>query len=214
MSRKPKRIDFGQKSLNISLWVVGGYGELMEFTSEKELIDHLISSGKVKKLPSGAFLIEKRIKSHKKKELPAEAVSLAHKLAKNVHDKFDFIKPTEKDLERWAEDIDKIKRLDGENWKAIEYVIEWVHQDSFWCQQVRSGAALRKQMESLKVRIKSGERSEAEKKAKSKVMHYPSNNIPKQREISDEERARNLKKLAQIRKDFEERRRKKAESQS
>ncbi len=186
----------------------------MQFNSEKELIDHLISSGKVKKLPSGAFLIEKRIKSHKKKSLPSEALKLAQKMGKNIHEKFDFINPSEKDLERWAEDIDKINRLDGEDWKNIEYVIEWVNQDSFWCQQVRSGASLRKQMETLKVRIKSRERSDAEKKAKSKVINYPTNNIPKQREISDEERARNLKTLAKMRKDLEERRRRKAESQS
>lgn len=186
----------------------------MEFKTKDELIDHLISSGKVEILPSGAYCIKKKIKTPRIKSIPAEALSLAQKLGKNIHEKFDFINPSEKDLERWAEDIEKIHRLDKQEWKAIEYVIEWVHQDSFWCQQVRSGASLRKQMESLKVRIKSGERSEAEKKAKSRVIQYSNKPMPKQREISDEERASNLKKLAQIRKDFEERRRKRAESQS
>lgn len=136
----------------------------MVFDNSEALIEHLKTLGKVIQRGSQLEYIESRKIARPEKEMPREALQLAHKLAKNVKEHFDFVKLEQKDIERWASDIEKLHRIDGQDWKAIEWVIEWVHQNSFWCQNIRSGQTLRAKFEELKIRIKSEENSEEEKK--------------------------------------------------
>lgn len=138
----------------------------MDFDNTVELVDYLVSIGKVEILESGGFRWKKAVKGRKKKELPPEALRMARRMGKILRENFDFINPDEDDLNRWASDIEKLHRIDGEKWEAIEYVIEWVGQDSFWVQNIRSGKTLREKMETLKIRIKSGERTKEEIKKK------------------------------------------------
>ncbi len=53
------------------------------------------------------------------------------------------------DLDTWAGDMDKIVRLDGYSWKDVDDVIRWCQADSFWQNNILSGAKLRKQMSQL-----------------------------------------------------------------
>jgi hypothetical protein len=53
------------------------------------------------------------------------------------------------------EEMNRIHRLDNYDYKVIESVIKWCQEDSFWKQNIRSVSTLRKQFESLLIRIKS-----------------------------------------------------------
>lgn len=52
-------------------------------------------------------------------------------------------------LNRWAEDIDKINRLDGIDWDTIIKVIDHTVKHKFWSMNVLSGEKLRKQFNVL-----------------------------------------------------------------
>lgn len=86
---------------------------------------------------------------------PAEAGRLAEILHTLILVNYPFVKLNEKQLRQWAKDIDKIHRIDGYDWQVIEGVIRWSQDDDFWKQNIRSGAKLRKQFETLLVRVKS-----------------------------------------------------------
>lgn len=83
------------------------------------------------------------------------ALKASETLAKLVKENFDFLELKDKDIERWAKDIEKLHRIDGYDYKVILGVIKWSQQDEFWRQNIRSGQALRKQFANLLVRIKS-----------------------------------------------------------
>lgn len=81
-----------------------------------------------------------------------EAQNLAEALWREVRQRYPFLKTPK--VEKWADDIDKLQRIDGYDWNLIEAVMLWSQQDPFWRQQVRSGANLRKHFEKLLIRIK------------------------------------------------------------
>lgn len=58
------------------------------------------------------------------------------------------------DFDSWANDIRKIREIDRRTHKQIEYVIKWVQNDDFWKQNILSPVKLRKQFNSLVVKIK------------------------------------------------------------
>lgn len=86
-----------------------------------------------------------------------EALLVAERLAVCIVDNYSFMahKISPKDHARWAEDIEKLHRIDGYDYKLITAVADWSQQDNFWKQNIRSGATLRKQFTKLLVRIKS-----------------------------------------------------------
>jgi hypothetical protein len=59
----------------------------------------------------------------------------------------------EQAIQRWALDLDKLHRLDGQEWPDIEKVIRWSQADTFWGKNVLSGATLRKQWDQLILRV-------------------------------------------------------------
>ena len=89
------------------------------------------------------------------KRFEPKVLELSKDLAKGINENFEWINPTEKEISKWAEDIDKLHRLDGFEYLLIERVIKWSLEDEFWRQNIRSGAKLRKQFPTLLVRIKS-----------------------------------------------------------
>lgn len=52
-------------------------------------------------------------------------------------------------IQRWAQDIDKLIRIDGQSPEDIKKVIEWVFNDPFWSTVVLSTANLRKNFPKL-----------------------------------------------------------------
>ena len=63
-------------------------------------------------------------------------------------------KLTPKDYERWAQDIEKLHRIDGYDYELITKVMDWSQQDQFRRQNIKSGATLRKQFTTLLMQIK------------------------------------------------------------
>jgi len=56
---------------------------------------------------------------------------------------------------RWAKDIDKLIRLDGQDVQEIEQVIRWCQSDEFWKSNVLSGSKLREKWDQLILKAKS-----------------------------------------------------------
>jgi hypothetical protein len=53
------------------------------------------------------------------------------------------------------DDIEKLNRIDGYEFKIIEAVIRWSQQDEFWKQNIRSTSKLREKFETLLVKAQS-----------------------------------------------------------
>jgi len=81
---------------------------------------------------------------------------LTELLHAKVGDNFPFIKPPAKaKLLQDAKEMDKLIRLDKREPDVIKAVIVWATQDEFWKQNIRSVGKLRKQFDSLLVKIQS-----------------------------------------------------------
>lgn len=61
-----------------------------------------------------------------------------------------YVKPKWDD---WAEDIRKIRELDGRTTQQIDTIIKWAQNDNFWCSNILSPAKLRKQFNTLVVQM-------------------------------------------------------------
>lgn len=62
--------------------------------------------------------------------------------------------PPKHHIENWAQDIDKLNRLDGKDWLQIRAVIEFCQADTFWAPNIQSGQTLRKQWDKLVAKMK------------------------------------------------------------
>lgn len=58
-------------------------------------------------------------------------------------------------IQKWAVDIDKLIRVDGQTPEEVEQVIEWCQSDSFWKSNILSGSTLRKQWDKLTAKMAS-----------------------------------------------------------
>jgi hypothetical protein len=88
------------------------------------------------------------------KQTSEEAVTLATTLRKAMNRNRELNgqeprpdKPRE--IEKWATDIEKIHRIDGEDWKTIFMVLMWCQQDLFWRSNIQSGKTFREKFERL-----------------------------------------------------------------
>lgn len=59
-------------------------------------------------------------------------------------------------MEKWAEDINKIHRLDKRTYEQIKFMIQWVQNDSFWRQNILSASKLREKFNDLIPKVKAG----------------------------------------------------------
>jgi hypothetical protein len=97
-------------------------------------------------------------KELKQSKATEEGLRLAEKLYQSIQLAHPNIKrPTSFDA--WGIEIDRIIRIDQKSPERVHEIIEYLPQDSFWCNQVLSGNKLRKQFERL-------EQSKAEKEMK------------------------------------------------
>ena len=75
-------------------------------------------------------------------------------LSRCVMDRYPKCKPhTERDLQRWADAIDKCNRLDGYDWSLISDVLIFSQRDPFWRQNIRSGDTFREKFDALYVKL-------------------------------------------------------------
>ena len=81
----------------------------------------------------------------KTQTIPEQAERLAH-LLYDLHRQSDpHFTTSQKHIEQWAKDIEKLSRIDKRGYEDIEKVIRWAKTaDNFWCPNIISGAKLRK----------------------------------------------------------------------
>ena len=80
----------------------------------------------------------------KTQTIPEQAERLAH-LLYDLHRLVDpHFTTSQKHIEQWAKDIDKLNRIDKRSYEDIEKVIRWVKTaGNFWCPNIISGSKLR-----------------------------------------------------------------------
>lgn len=81
------------------------------------------------------------------------ALEIAHELSEAAKHNFPFIKPFS--LSDWADEIEKLHRLDGQEIELIRGIALWSQTDDFWKKQIRSGGSLRRHFEKLYIAGKS-----------------------------------------------------------
>ena len=91
------------------------------------------------------------------KKTDSEPTRLAELLF-TLHKKYDkAYNPPQKHIETWADDIEKLHRIDKREYPDIERVIRWVKTDgNFWFSNIMSGAKLREQFSRLCVQMSQG----------------------------------------------------------
>ncbi len=94
---------------------------------------------------------EKKEKKEKKYSVHSDEWRLGELLLDGILErKPDFRRP---DLQRWADEIDRLLRLDGRGPERIEAVIRWCVQDPFWSNNVLSASQLRKHFDRLELEM-------------------------------------------------------------
>ena len=80
----------------------------------------------------------------KTQTIPEQAERLAH-LLYDLHRQVDtHFTTSQKHIEQWAKDIEKLNRIDKRSYEDIEKVIRWVKTaGNFWCPNIISGSKLR-----------------------------------------------------------------------
>ena len=76
--------------------------------------------------------------------IPEQAELLAH-LLYDLHRQSDsHFTTSQKHIEQWAKDIEKLNRIDKRSYEDIEKAIRWIKTDgNFWCPNIISGSKLR-----------------------------------------------------------------------
>jgi hypothetical protein len=90
-------------------------------------------------------------------EVPEWALALARFIAaRSVELNPRYRAPTAAGLRKWAVEIDRLHRLDGQPVKEIERVLRWSMADSFWSGNIQSGKALRKHWNTITAQMARG----------------------------------------------------------
>jgi len=111
-----------------------------------------------------AHIIDKPKEEHKDNSLVATKVAmsadadeiLSFFIQKLKERQPDFKFPS--NLKKWAQEIDRMIRIDKRDPKKIKAMIEWIHQNSFWSTTVLSTKKLRDQYDNVsgKMNLKAG----------------------------------------------------------
>lgn len=127
-------------------------------------------------------VLEQEVKKGKKekKEKPApssEALRLSERLAglildNSPHNSSLIEGKRAASVLRWAEDLDKLNRIDKQSWEHIEEVMDWSQQDEFWKSNILSGGALRKSYDRLSAKMAVQEAKEREEYLKRRNTLY------------------------------------------
>jgi hypothetical protein len=98
---------------------------------------------------------EKRREEKRKEEKSGESIKLATLLYSLHRDLIDSkYNVSEVRLSSWADEIEKLHRIDGRDWGEIESVVTWVKHDSFWASVILSGKKLREKYPTLFTQMK------------------------------------------------------------
>lgn len=118
----------------------------------------LTKSGKEAQ-PKQVKLLNPQKKGNKEKQsiinVSPQDLELANLLYKRIKDQNPawYLKP---DIDSWAEDIRKLREIDGRTEEQIRWMIEWTQKNEFWKTNILSPAKLRKQFNTLVIQAKNG----------------------------------------------------------
>jgi hypothetical protein len=129
-------------------------------TSIKDIIDEQCRMAK--ELAEIRGLLEKpkrkEVEPKKKFEKDSEEYGLAEYFVQNLcvlndvfnkkYSKMSYSQQVNH-IQKWAQDIDKLMRIDGQKYGDIKMVIDWIYNDPFWSTVVLSTANLRKNFPKL-----------------------------------------------------------------
>lgn len=129
-------------------------------TSIKDIIDEQCRMAK--ELAEIRGLLEKpkrkEVEPKKKFEKDSEEYGLAEYFVQNLcvlndvfnkkYSKMSYSQQVNH-IQKWAQDIDKLMRIDGQKYGDIKMVIDWIYNDPFWSTVVLSTASLRKNFPKL-----------------------------------------------------------------
>jgi hypothetical protein len=98
-----------------------------------------------------------KIKRNISSEVSEEALRLAQLFLESIRECNPDFKPSfdQKDLDRWACDIDLMMRIDKRSSDQIREVITWLKEDRFWWKNIQSGENLRKKFDRLVAEMRS-----------------------------------------------------------
>jgi len=100
-------------------------------------------------------IVKKEIKTFDEKSDEYRLSLLLFRLMKKNNPK---LKPP--NLNKWAEDMDKILRIDKRITSDVERVIRWAQADDFWYSAVLSPSKLRKQIDTITLKMGPGPQSD------------------------------------------------------
>lgn len=92
-------------------------------------------------VPDPAVAVSGTKKMPAKKELPKEAEDLSRKLLDQVlrvHPKFKM-----PNMQKWAEEMERLNRIDGRTWQEISAMLDWAAEHQFWYKVLQSPDKLR-----------------------------------------------------------------------
>ena len=90
------------------------------------------------------------------KNIPDECYALAELLKENILMKYPNNKIASTYRHKWAEDIDKMVRIEGREYRQIHDCIVWTfNMSDFWQRQIWSGANLRKHYDKISAQAQS-----------------------------------------------------------
>jgi len=83
-------------------------------------------------------------------EIMTESDKLAQLLSESICvNNHRVTRPSWGVVKKWAQDIDKLNRLDGHSWDDIRDVLAWCQKDSFWSTVILSGKKFREKWNML-----------------------------------------------------------------
>jgi len=124
---------------------------------------NLLNKEITKQVPKGTLNENTKKESKPKKEASASPSPSAEasELSKFFFSKIKEIKEDfkEPDLDKWANELDRMLRIDGRDPQKIREIIIWSMGNSFWKGNILSAEKLRKQFDKLEILKQEGERT-------------------------------------------------------
>jgi hypothetical protein len=78
-----------------------------------------------------------------------KATQVATRLFNWIKKNYPNREHNKQDIKKWAVDIEKINRLDKQDWDLIVQVLDWSQKNDFWHKNIKSGKKLRLQFNNL-----------------------------------------------------------------
>lgn len=89
----------------------------------------------------------------KKFEANSNPYKCAVYLARRIKERIPNKAITERQVQSWAYDFDKLNRLDNQKWETIAAVLDFSQTDSFWQSNILSASKFRKQFDQLYLKM-------------------------------------------------------------